>query len=96
MLTPEAIDMLEAAHELRQLLEAKGKYYYELVGVKRWNLGDGGKSGNCEVCEDNADRGWIDQDEVFESVFGDTDAEPAHPNCTCWVEFGEKRRRVYV
>jgi len=97
LLTREAIDLLEAAHALRELLlEARGKYYYEMVGVKRWILGDGGKSGNCEYCEDNEALGWIDQDAVFDSPFGEIDDSPAHPHCDCYVEYGEKRRRVYV
>jgi hypothetical protein len=102
MLTREAIDLLEAAYEVQSLLlleapkKKKRKYYYDIVGVKRWILGDGGNSGNCEICEDNEALGWIDQDAVFDSVFGSIDEPPAHPHCTCTAEFTEKRKRVYV
>jgi phosphohistidine phosphatase SixA len=39
--------------------------------------------GTCEVCQENADAGWIDMDEQFPS--GD-DEPPAHPNCGCELE----------
>lgn len=93
-------DVAQAANALASLLERrgdKGTYYYDVVGVKRWILGDGGRSGNCEVCNDNADLGWIDQDDVFESdQFGDIDEPPAHDHCSCGIEFGERRKRVYA
>lgn len=90
-------DLVEATNALAALLEAAGPYYYEEIEVKRWVLGGGGKSGeNCEICEENAARGWIDMDDVFDSVFGDTDDAPAHPHCSCGVEFKTKRKRVYV
>lgn len=89
-----AADELErSAVALAELLEAN--YTYEEVTVKRWVLGDGGKAGNCETCNDNADLGWIDMDDIFESVDGDVDEPPAHPNCTCTVEFKDTRKRVY-
>ncbi len=78
------------------LQEAAGEYFYDEVTVKRWILGDGGASGNCELCNDNADKGWIDQDDIFEGVEDDIDEPPAHPNCTCTVEIKDTRRRVYV
>jgi len=93
---PELVEVIEAAHVLAGLLEATGEYYYEEIEVKRWILGDGGKSGNCEICEDNEARGWVDMDDVYEGVFGEIDEPPAHPNCDCVVEFKTKRRRVYV
>lgn len=37
----------------------------------------------CPTCEDNADQGWIDADETFDS--GD-DEPPAHPNCECTLD----------
>jgi len=98
--TPELQELIEAAHDLAVLIEAPRKksrqYYYDEVEQKRWILGDGGRSGNCEICVDNSDRGWIDMDDTYESVFGDVDEAPAHPNCTCEVEFKTRRKRVYV
>jgi hypothetical protein len=42
----------------------------------------------CDICLDNMDRGAIGPDESFESVWGDCDGPPAHPNvCHCWVTF---------
>lgn len=78
------------------LTEATGEYYYEEVTLKRWILGDGGASGNCELCNENADQGWIDMDDIFEGVDGDVDEPPAHPHCSCEVEIKDKRRRVYI
>ncbi len=91
----DSIDILAQAL-LILLTEAKGEYFYEDVTVKRWILGDGGASGNCELCNDNADQGWIDMDDIFEGVEEDIDEPPAHPNCTCTVEWKDTRRRVYV
>lgn len=82
---------------LALLLEAAGDYTYTTENVKRWVLGGGGKSGvNCELCEENADRGWVPDDDVFEGVFGDVDGPPAHPGCSCSLEYKEKRVRVYA
>lgn len=81
---------------LLALVEKAGEYYYDTENVKRWVLGDGGRSGNCEICVENADLGWIPDEDVFEGVFGDVDGPPAHPNCDCAVEYKEKRVRVYV
>ena len=73
--------------------EAKGEYYYETVNVKRW-VTDGN---SCEICEDNADRGWIEDDDVFETdQFGDVDGPPGHYHCACDLEYSERRHRVYV
>lgn len=70
----------------------QGSYYYDTQGVKRWVLGGGGKSGNCEECEENAEAGWIPEDEEYPNA-----AEPPqHPNCDCSEETKEKRVRVYV
>jgi len=72
-------------------------YYYDSVNQKRWILDGGGKSGNCEECEENADAGWIGDDETFiDSEGNPIDAPPAHPNCQCELEFKERRVRVYV
>lgn len=78
--------------------EARGEYFYEEVTVKRWILGSGGRSGNCETCIDNADRGWIDMDDIFDSEqFEDgVDEPPAHFNCDCEIEWKDTRKRVYV
>lgn len=55
----------------------QGTYYYDTEGVKRWVLGGGGNSGNCDLCEENADAGWIPEDDEFPNA----DAPPQHPNC---------------
>lgn len=81
---------------LERLLEAAGEYYYDTINVKRWELGSGGRSGNCEICVENADRGWIEDGDVFLGTDGDIDGPPAHFHCTCSLEYGEKRKRVYV
>ncbi len=82
---------------LERLLEAAGEYYYDTENVKRWVLGPGGRTGNCETCVENADMGWIPDDDTFlDSSGGDIDGPEAHPNCTCTLEYKEKRVRVYV
>lgn len=74
------------------LVDEAGEYTYDEVEQKRWVLGDGGASGeNCEDCEEAADMGWIDMDDVFPN---DMDDAPMHPNCDCSVE--QKTRRVRV
>jgi hypothetical protein len=77
--------------------EAQGDYTYDEEEVKRWVLGDGGASGeNCEVCQENADMGWIGMDETFlDTEGGDIDDVPCHPNCDCTVEQKTRRVRVY-
>ena len=70
----------------------QGSYYYDTEGVKRWVLGDGGESGNCDLCEENADAGWIPEDEPYPNA----DEPPQHPHCSCEEETKEKRIRVYV
>lgn len=102
-LIESALRVADAALELGEIhLDEKGKsYYYDIENVKRWVLGGGGKSGNCDVCEDNADRGWIPDDDTFDSADGgDIDGPPAHPGCEdisgCALEYKEKRYRVYV
>lgn len=95
------VELLEAIEELAELLERgnrKGSYYYEDVVVKRWVLGSGGRSGNCESCVENADAGWIEEDDVFpaDGQFGYVDEPPLHSSCTCGIEWKDTRRRVYV
>lgn len=76
------------------LAEAAGEYTYDEVEQKRWVLGPGGASGvNCEDCEEAADRGWVDMDEVFGPE--DLDDAPMHPNCEC-PPCEQKTRRVRV
>lgn len=53
------------------------------VQTKRWVLAG---SKPCEICQPNADDGYIPIDQAFSS--GD-DYEPAHPNCECYTEAGE-------
>ena len=93
---PDRRKTIAALNELLALIEKAGEYYYDTENVKRWILGDGGRSGNCEICVDNSDLGWIPDEDVFDSVFGDIDGPPAHPNCDCSIEYKEKRVRVYV
>ena len=82
-------ELLGAAIALLVMLEAN--YTYETVNVKRWIA----EADSCEICIDNEDMGWVDDDAVFEGVFGDVDGPEAHPHCLCSLEYGEKRRRVY-
>ena len=70
-----ALAVIEAA-----IIEAPGEYTYDEVEEKRWILGDGGQSGNCEDCEDNADLGWVGDDDLYETPMGDADGPPGHPN----------------
>ena len=46
---------------------------------KAWNA----EPDACDICQPNADQGWIDNDESFDS--GDHEP-PAHPNCRCSSE----------
>lgn len=94
-MNPALIEVLEASEALACLLEKKGEYYYEEILLKRWVLGSGGKSGNCEYCEANADRGWIDSEDIYDTPMGDADGPPGHPNCDCTVEYKDSRKRVY-
>lgn len=86
-----ALEVIEAVNSLADLLLAEASYTYDIVNVKRW-VAD---ADACEVCIDNEDLGWIDDDATFDSVFGPIDDGEAHPHCLCSVEYGEKRRRVY-
>lgn len=74
-------------------IDEKGRaYVYEEINVKRWIADDD----PCEICEGNEELGWIDDDAVFEGVFGDIDGPEAHPNCRCGLEYDVKRKRVYI
>ena len=84
--------LVEAGLQLDEKKGDQGTYYYDTHGVKRWVLGDGGNSGNCDLCEENAAIGFIDED----STYPNADEPPAHPHCTCTEETAEKRYRVYV
>ena len=83
--------LLEALDRLVAAIEGK-PYTYEEINVKRW-IPD---ADPCEICEGNEEMGWVDDDAVFEGVFGDVDAPPAHPHCMCSLEYGTKRKRVYT
>ena len=72
--------------------ESGRSYYYDTVNQKRFIPDDGA----CEICEDAADLDWIDDDAVYEGVFGDEDSPPLHPHCGCTLEYREKRVRVYT
>jgi phosphohistidine phosphatase SixA len=83
--------VVEAALNTAEALltrEAKGEHYYEEEEQKRWVLGDGGLSGNCEACIENSEEGWI----AVEDTWPNADDVPAHPHCSCSIE--NKTRRV--
>ena len=92
--------VLDGLDALADLIEANtaGTYYYEDVTLKSWILGPGGRSGNCEDCIENADAGEIEESEFFPAFGpdGPVDEPPLHPNCTCYVEYRDTRRRVSV
>ena len=88
--------LIEAARGLTALLEKTGEYYYDDVEVKRWILGDGGRAGNCEECEEAADLDWVDMDYTYDMFYADVDEPPGHPHCSCEIENATKRKRVYV
>jgi len=91
-------ELIAATEALADLLEARGDYYYDDVTLKRWVLGDGGRTGNCEACVENADAGEIEESEPFpaDSQYGPVVEPPAHDNCACTVEYRDTVRRVYV
>jgi hypothetical protein len=93
-------ELVEAANALADLIEktSAGEYYYEDVTVKSWILGPGGRTGNCEECIENADAGEIEESEFFpaDAGMGPVDEPPLHPNCTCYAEYRDTQRRVYV
>lgn len=88
-------DLAQALNRLADLLEAQRPHHYEMENVKRWSLGPGGRSGNCENCVEANDLGWIGDDEVYDMFDEDLDGPPGHPNCGCSLEYKEKRVRVY-
>lgn len=79
-------------HQLADLIETRGEYYYDTINVKRWHA----DADACEICLDNEDLGWIEDGETFDSVFGPIDDGEAHPHCGCEVEYGERRVRIYA
>ncbi len=89
-------DLMDAIDDACDLLEAVGEYTYEEIEEKRLVLGSGGASGNCEYCVDAADRGWVEDDDVFEGPMGDEDGPPLHPHCDCELEYRTRRKRVYA
>jgi phosphohistidine phosphatase len=89
-------NLISAAEELADLLEARGEYYYEPITLKRWILGSGGRSGNCEDCVENADEGEIEESEFFPGGDEPVDEPPQHPNCKCTVQYRDTVRRVYA
>ena len=80
--TDESTALTEALNELADLIEARGEYYYDEVEEKRWNLGDGGRAGNCDECEEAADEGWVDMDYTYDMFDEDVDGPPGHPHDT--------------
>lgn len=80
-------EALRIADSIISACEARGEYIYDIVNVKR----SVPEAGCCELCEDCADQGWIDDDDVFDSG---QDSPPHHPNCLCEIEYKEKRVRV--
>lgn len=88
--------LAESLNDLADLLEAKGEYTYDYVNEKHWVLGDGGRAGNCEECVEASDEEWVDDDYTYDMFDEDVDGPPGHPNCTCELEYRERRVRVYV
>ena len=84
-------ELAEALNEFADAIEkARGKYTYDIVNEKRF-VPD---ADACEMCEDAADEGWVDDDFVYEGAFGDEDGPPLHPHCGCSLEYRERRVRV--
>lgn len=46
-----------------------------------WVLGDGGSSGNCDLCDENADASPLDWQDEWPNG-----EPPVHPNCDCSIE----------
>ena len=78
----EIAAVARALNFLADLIEARGEYYYDEVEEKRWNLGDGGRAGNCDECEEAADEGWVDMDYTYDMFDQDVDGPPGHPHDT--------------
>lgn len=93
---PAEVRLIREALIVARLLEKRGQYYYEEIEQKRWILGPGGRSGNCEYCVEAEDRGWIDMDDLYEGPMDDVDEPPLHPHCECGIEQKTRRKRVYV
>lgn len=90
------VELIEAANAAAAILEARGEYVYEEITLKRWNLGPGGKEGNCEDCIENSEAGWIEESEPFpaDGQYGVVDEPPLHDHCECEAEYRDTRRRV--
>ncbi len=90
-------ELIESANDLAALLEKKARaYVYQTANEKRWMLGSGGRSGNCEWCVDASDMGWVPDEDVYPGPMGDEDGPPGHPHCSCELEYRERRYRVYA
>ena len=91
--SPKLEEAIRIADEILgvQLDEAGGAFYYDTVNEKRF-LPD---ATACELCEEAADLGWIEDEATSEGCFGDEDGPPLHPNCGCDLEYRERRYRVY-
>ncbi len=84
--------MADALRPREIRLDEKGRAYtYDTINQKLF-VPD---ADACELCEEAGDLGWVDDDAVFEGVFGDEDGPPLHPHCECTLEYREKRVRVY-
>ena len=92
------IELLDAIDGLANLLEKSKPFYMEDVTVKSWILGPGGRTGNCELCIENADEGEIEESEAFPAAgqYGPVDEPPLHDHCECEISYRDTRRRVYV
>jgi hypothetical protein len=99
MSTSRSSAVAEAATKLAGLLliaslhvdEAGRSYTYDTVNEKLF-VPD---ADACEICEEAADLGWIDDEATYEGVFGDEDGPPLHPHCGCELQYRERRVRVY-
>lgn len=98
----DAYSQLSQLSGLLALLESEtdeteaGDSYQDAEIFKKWILGSGGKAGNCSICIDNADRGWVPDDEMYEGVFGEVEEPGSHPNCTCGIKRKTKIIRVLL
>ena len=90
-LTDAVIELCEAVLASIRFEEARGEYTYEEVEMKR-SIAD---ANACDACEEMAELGWIDMDDIFPTDYDDYDEPPFHPHCLCSVEYATKRRRVY-
>lgn len=73
-----AVTEVRKAHEYSQKLVRDGLKKQGWKIKKSWMITNDEKC--CDICQGNADAGWIDDDDVFPS--GD-EYPPAHPVCRC-------------